>query len=62
MVYEINKTCATKLEGLQFGVRYVISLGFEYDNFFFFTTGIPTCASGSVCWMVSAISPALPPM
>lgn len=38
MVYKINKTCATKLEGLQFGVRYVISLhvGFEYDNFFFF--------------------------
>lgn len=35
MVYEINKTCATKLEGLQLGVRYVISLGFEYDNFFF---------------------------
>lgn len=36
MVYRINKTCATKLEGLQFGVRYVISLGFEYDNFFFY--------------------------
>ena len=35
MVYRINKTCATKLEGLQFGVRYIISLGFEYDNFFF---------------------------
>ena len=35
MVYRINKTCATKLEGLQFGVRYIISLGFEYDKFFF---------------------------
>jgi len=36
MVYEINKTRATKLEGLQVGVWYIISLGFEYDNFFLF--------------------------